>query len=65
MDVSVRGGIVTLSGSSPTLASRKYAVLAAGKIHGVLGVIDQLEMQVPVRSDGELAEDVRWKIASK
>ena len=62
IDVSVRKGIVTLSGSAPTLLSRNYAVLTAQKIHGVLGVIDQLEMEVPIRSDGELAEDVRWKI---
>lgn len=62
MDVSVREGIVTLSGSAPTLASRKYAVMAARKIHGVLGVIDQLEMEVPIRADGDIAADVRWKI---
>jgi len=62
--VETRAGIVTLSGSVPTLAGRSYAVLDAQKIYGVLGVIDQLEIFAPVRVDVELEAAVRSRIAN-
>ena len=62
IEVGTREGIVTLSGSVTTLAGRRYAVLAAQKILGVLGVTDQIEIEAPLRSDSDVAADVRWRI---
>ena len=62
IEVGTREGIVTLSGSVATLAGRRYAVLAAQKILGVLSVTDQLEIEAPLRSDSDVAADVRWRI---
>jgi osmotically-inducible protein OsmY len=62
IEVGTREGIVTLSGSVATLAGRRYAVLAAQKILGVLGVTDQLEIEAPLRSDSDVEADVRWRI---
>jgi osmotically-inducible protein OsmY len=62
VEVEAREGIVTLSGSVATLAGRRYAVLAAQKILGVLSVTDQLEIEAPSRADSDVAADVRWRI---
>jgi osmotically-inducible protein OsmY len=62
IEVATREGIVTLSGSVATLAGQRYAVLAAQKILGVLGVIDQLEIDAPLRADADVATAVRWRI---
>jgi osmotically-inducible protein OsmY len=62
VEVETRGGIVTLSGSVATVAGRRYAVLAAQKILGVLSVTDQLEIETPLRSKSDVAADVRRRI---
>lgn len=62
IETATRDGIVTLSGSVPTLAGRRYAVLAAQKTVGVLGVIDQLEIDASHRTDAEVAAAVLWRI---
>jgi osmotically-inducible protein OsmY/serine/threonine protein phosphatase PrpC len=62
IEVATRDGIVTLSGSVPTLAGRGYAVLVAQKTVGVLGVIDQLEIEASPRADSEVAAAVRSRI---
>lgn len=62
--IATHEGIVTLSGSVSTLAGRRYAVLAAQKIYGVLGVIDQVEVEPRVRVDVEIESAVRSRIAN-
>jgi len=64
VEVSTDRGIVTLEGTVPTLAGRRYAVLSAMKILGVLGVIDRLEVAATPRPDALLAADVRRSLAN-
>jgi len=60
--VDVSEGIVTLSGTVRNIAARKYADLEAKKIRGVLGVIDNLEVEPSHRWDTDIAQDVRHRI---
>lgn len=55
-------GIVTLTGSVPNLAARKYAVREAEKIRGVKAVIDTITVTPAYRTDDEIAADVRRRI---
>jgi osmotically-inducible protein OsmY len=52
-------GIVHLAGQVPDLVSRKYADLEAKKITGVRGVINEIMVFVPTRSDTDIAQDLR------
>jgi osmotically-inducible protein OsmY len=59
MEVSVDSGIVHLAGQVPDLASRKYADLEAKKVTGVRGVINEIIVFVPTRSDTDIAQDLK------
>jgi osmotically-inducible protein OsmY len=59
IEVSVDSGIVHLAGQVPDLASRTYADLEAKKITGVRGVINEIIVFVPTRSDTDIALDLR------
>lgn len=60
--VASREGIVTLSGVVNTLAARNYADLEAKKIDGVLGILNEIEVDPVWRSDADLRQTVRRKI---
>jgi len=62
VDVYTEAGIVTLRGSVPTLAGKRYGILSAQKIRGVLGVVDQVDVEAPTRPDREIARDVERRI---
>ena len=55
-------GIVTLTGSVPDMAARKYAVLEAKKINGVRGVVDELTVMPDFRYDMDISNDVRQRL---
>lgn len=60
--VQVRDGIVTLVGTVNVYAKKLAAREAAHRVHGVLDVVDEMQVKVPgvgARSDGELARAVR------
>lgn len=59
IEVSVDSGIVHLAGQVPDLASRKYADLEAKKVTGVRGVINEIIVFVPTRSDADIARDLK------
>jgi osmotically-inducible protein OsmY len=56
IDVTVRRGIVTLSGVAKTLAGKKYAVLEAKKIAGVQGVVDEIIVYPNARPDADIRQ---------
>lgn len=56
--VSVKDGVVTLSGHVPSYAEKYGAELAARRVYGVKAVANELEVKLPgssVRSDEDLA----------
>jgi osmotically-inducible protein OsmY len=58
----VRDGVVTLVGSVPVYAKKLAARDAAHRVHGVLDVVDEMQVRVPgigARSDTEIAHAVR------
>ncbi len=60
--LQVRDGIVTLVGTVNVYAKKIAAREAAHRVHGVLDVVDELQVKVPgigARSDTELARAVR------
>lgn len=60
--VQVRDGVVTLVGSVPVYAKKLAARDAAHRVHGVLDVVDEMQVRVPgigARSDTEIAHAVR------
>lgn len=60
--VQVRDGVVTLVGSVPVYAKKLAARDAAHRVHGVLDVVDEMQVRVPgigARGDGEIAHAVR------
>ena len=59
IEVSVDSGIVHLAGQVPDLAARKYADLEAKKVTGVRGVINEIIVFVPTRSDTDIARDLK------
>jgi osmotically-inducible protein OsmY len=62
VDVDVDRGIVTLSGTVDTLVARERAVEMAQTIKGVRSVVDDIQVDPPPRSDGELRRDVEWAL---
>jgi len=60
--VAVANGIATLRGSVPTLAGKRFTILTSQRIFGVLGVVDQVEVEAAVRPDAEIARDVSRRI---
>ena len=60
--VQVRDGIVTLVGTVDVYAKKIAAREAAHRVHGVLDVVDEMQVKVPgigARTDTELARAVR------
>ena len=60
--VQVRDGVVTLVGSVPVYAKKLAARDAAHRVHGVLDVVDEMQVRVPgigARSYTEIAHAVR------
>ena len=62
IQVNTDQGIVTLSGTVPSLASKTYAIKEAKKIRGVIGVINRLTFLPEWRSDRDIEQEVRRKI---
>jgi osmotically-inducible protein OsmY len=60
--VSTDYGIVTLSGDTPSIAGRQYAIAEAKKIDGVLGVIDDIVVVPTDRPDRDIGRAVRQRI---
>jgi osmotically-inducible protein OsmY len=58
-DVKVVDGIVTLSGRVNQVLAKQIAVGLAMRVRGVLSVIDEIEIAIDPRDDGELKKDVR------
>jgi osmotically-inducible protein OsmY len=56
--VTVRNGIVTLSGTVMTLAGKKYAVMETSKVRGVQGVIDEMIVYSPPRPPADIRQDI-------
>ena len=60
--ISVRNGIVTITGAAHSLATRLAIVDAAHRVQGVLDVVDEMTVSPSpstVRSDADIAEAVR------
>ncbi|NNL86758.1 MAG: BON domain-containing protein [Myxococcales bacterium] len=62
VEVATEKGIVTLRGSVPTLAGKRYGILTAQRIRGVLGVIDQVDVESAPRPDADLVRTVERRI---
>ncbi len=58
IDVGTKDGIVTLSGAVDNLLSKDIAVQIAGRIKGVRGVIDEIDVKTVKRPDDEIRTDV-------
>jgi osmotically-inducible protein OsmY len=56
--VATDGGMVKLTGTVRTLASRKYAEREALKISGVRGVIDEIAVDTPPRFEFDIMQDI-------
>ena len=57
--VSVKDGIVTLSGHVPSYAEKYHAETAAKRVYGVKAVADELDVKLPgslKRTDGDIAQ---------
>jgi osmotically-inducible protein OsmY len=58
--VAVKDGVVTLSGFARSYGQRRAAEAAAKRVAGVLGVVNNLEVRLPIihrRPDPEIARD--------
>jgi osmotically-inducible protein OsmY len=64
IDVETEDGIVTLSGSVSSLMERERAAQIAETVRGVRSVIDEIEVNTPVRSDEEIVDDVEKQFAT-
>ena len=62
IQIQVADGIVTLSGTVPSIAAKKYSDMETKKIAGVLGVINQITVMPVHRWDTDIAQDVRHRI---
>lgn len=58
IDAKVDKGIVTLTGTANNLMSKERAVKIAQTVRGVLGVVNTVVLNTPVRSDDEIRKDV-------
>lgn len=66
--VSVKDGVVTLSGFVPSYVDKYEAVLAAKRVAGVVGIADDLEVRMPSidkRPDPEIAREAVTAIKSQ
>ncbi len=62
IQVASADGVVTLTGTVSTLAQRNLAVREAEKIRGVVGVVNQIEVEPSGLSDDVIAKDVRVRL---
>lgn len=62
VQVKTAEGIVSLDGSVPTIASQQFAEREAAKIHGVRGVVNEIEVVAEARSDVDIVHDIRQRI---
>ena len=67
--VAARDGVVTLTGSVASCAQKHAAVQAAGRVGGVKGIADELEVELPGdhrRTDADIAHAavsaLRWDV---
>jgi osmotically-inducible protein OsmY len=58
IDLSTVEGIVTLTGSVNNILAKDRAQKIASTVRGVRGIVNQIEVDAPFRSDTEIAEDV-------
>ncbi len=63
VDIQTSEGIVTLNGKVGSLAGKNYAGNEARKINGVLGVINNLVVEGPQRSEEDLLIDIQRRLA--
>lgn len=63
IDISTRDGVVRLTGNVNTLMQRRYAGAIASKIHGVVRVINELNVVVMARDDDLIQADVQRRLA--
>ena len=68
--VTAQNGIVTLTGHVENFAEKRAAETAAGRVKGVLGVAEEIEVRLPqdrIRGDAEIAaaaiELLAWDVA--
>ncbi|MCW5756802.1 MAG: BON domain-containing protein [Phycisphaeraceae bacterium] len=60
--VQVKGGVVTLTGHVPSYGKKIAAVEAAHRVHGVLDVVNELDVRLPMswrKTDQDVAQAVR------
>jgi len=57
VDVVTSGGIVTLSGDVGSVLEKDRAEVLATTVKGVRGVVNQIEVQAPLRTDTAIEED--------
>lgn len=62
IDVSVDDGIVTLSGYTNNLLAKDRAAKTTKAVKGVRGVINQIAITAPIKTDAEIEEDVEEAI---
>lgn len=65
--VSVREGVVTLSGHVPSVGEKRAAAMAAGQVKGVKAIIEQIAIELPgicQTSDEQLAGLAYARLAS-
>jgi len=62
IQVLTEKGIVKLMGTTRDLASKQFASQEAKKIRGVVGVLNEVHVQPPFRSDYNIENDVRRRL---
>ncbi len=60
--VETRSGVVKLMGQVENLAARTFAVAEAKKVHGVRGVIDEIDVIPMHRPDDQIAGELRRRL---
>ena len=63
VDVAVKNGVVTLTGSTANLRGKRRAKRIAESIKGVLSVVNTLKVKPHIRSDEDLKKDVEEALA--
>ena len=64
VQIETTDGIVKLTGIVDNLAAKNYAAAEAEKISGVLGVINEIDVVPPARSDEDISHDIRRRLES-
>jgi osmotically-inducible protein OsmY len=64
IDINVREGIVSLSGSAPTILERDRAVRIASMVKGVRGIVNRIEVSAKDRPASEVRGDVLTALAA-